>query len=81
MRIIEYPPEEKEQEYRCRCGALLGYTKSDCHWHDTLVSTIKCIHCPCCKEDIILERIPNPIQAGNRFFYFDDGSWAKEANP
>lgn len=82
MRVIKYPEPEQETITTCsKCGAELAYTGSDCQWRSGVTGDIKYIICPCCKSEIKINFTPYPINIGDRFYYFNDGSWAEEANP
>ena len=83
MKVIEYPPTVPPVEVRCRCGALLEYTESDCYFKEGIAGLRKYIDCPLCNHPIMIAFIPDPvyIRAGKKVFEFSDGSWAKEANP
>lgn len=61
MRIIEYPPEEIEQQVRCQyCKALLGYRESETNWRYGISSCFKSIICPNCYGEIFLETVRHP---------------------
>ena len=80
MRVVKYPEPEMETFVTCsRCGAELAYVGSDCMWRDSTTGDIKYIMCPCCYSEIKIEFTPYPINIGDRFYYFNDGSWVEEA--
>lgn len=82
MRVVRYPEPEAETLVTCsRCKAELAYVGSDCQWRDGVTGDIKYIICPCCKSEVKIDFTPYPINIGDRFYYFSDGSWAEEANP
>lgn len=82
MRVVKYPEPEAETFVVChRCGAELAYVGSDCQWRDGITGDIKYIICPCCKSEVKIDFTPYPINIGDRFYYFNDGSWAEEAKP
>ena len=82
MRVVKYPEPEAETLIVCyRCGAELTYVGSDCKWRNSPAGVLKYIICPCCNSEIKTDFTPYPINIGDRFYYFFDGSWAEEANP
>lgn len=82
MRVVKYPEPEKETLITCsKCKAELAYVGSDCKWRAGATCDIKYIICPCCKTELKIECTPYPINIGDKFYYFNDGSWAEEAKP
>ena len=81
MRVVKYPEPEAETLVTCsKCKAELAYVGSDCQWRDGVTGDIKYIICPCCKSEVKIDFTPYPINIGDRFYYFSDGSWAEETN-
>jgi hypothetical protein len=79
MRVIRYPEPEIETFVTCsKCKAELAYVGSDCQWRDGFSGDIKYIVCPCCNNEIKIDYTPYPINIGDRFSCFNDGSWATE---
>ena len=71
MKILEYPTEEfVAGEVRCSCGALLEYLRSDIFWKHSLNAYFKCIKCPLCSKEIIIETIPGPSTAQTLEFWY-----------
>ena len=71
MRIVKYPPPEKEQFITCRgCKAELAYTGSDIRWEMGCYSDLKVIYCPICEQRMILESIPYPMYVNGKKFTF-----------
>ena len=82
MRVVRYPEPEAEAFVTCsRCKAELAYVGSDCKWRDGVTGDIKYITCPCCESEVKIDFTPYPINIGDRFYYFNDGSWAEETKP
>lgn len=82
MRVIKYPEPEAETLITCpKCTAELAYVGSDCKWRSGVTGDIKYIICPCCKSEVKIGFTPYSINISDRFSYFNDGSWAKEAKP
>lgn len=61
MRIIKYPPPEKEELITCPyCKAELAYTESDTFSMYGVSGMIKYIHCACCEKKIKIDYDPYP---------------------